>query len=95
MAEPQTRTETAAPETDNARATIFKSQGWKTLYNGSERSHTVENTGGIAQGGERIELEVEADGSSQGSIGKGQEMEVEAKKLRIRALCQSISYNHF
>jgi hypothetical protein len=94
MAEPQTRPETPVAAEDS-RATIRKSQGWVTLYKGSTvRNHEVENLGGSDPDGSPYELEVEADGESLGSIGKGQTSESEAKKLRIRALCDMISYEY-
>lgn len=94
MAEPQTRPETPAT-TEGSRSTIRKSQGWVTLYKGSSaRNHEVINNGGSNPQGNPIALEVEADGESLGTIGKGQSSESEARKLRIRALCDMISYEY-
>lgn len=94
MAEPQTRPETPTVA-EGSRTTIRESQGWVTLYRGSTvRNHEVENNGGADPDGPPYELEVEADGESLGAIGKGQTSESEARKLRIRALCDMISYEY-
>lgn len=92
MAEPQTYPE-ASGATEGSRATIRKSQGWVTLYQGSSTSHVVENNGGT--GDPPFELEVEADGESLGSIFKGQTSRSEAKKLRIRAISETIFYHYW
>lgn len=76
------------------RANISKSQDWVTLYKGGEaKCRRIKCTGGSADSGETIGLEVEVDDSSEGSLGKGQESDFQGKKIRIRALSRMVSYN--